>query len=355
MSKFVLTKDNVFDYFERIPENNTHLKCKSCGSCISYFSYQSFILHLRSAKHSEYFKKTATKNLADKSDIYYNRQEFKCIVCKKNVLPENFDNHIHNLHLPEQVAHYEVNRTKKEHMTQISEFMVICELNKCNRDINLKLDPALKLHLRRKHSNILKNVQTGEMHGPSMVTNKKELLNNYTLHMPYFQAKCKFCDNFVEYYINIAKFRQHLIGHHPEVSRYEDVPRNKEPPWIHFMYYSDTNVRCYRCDYLYTEVMKEDWLRTHMDMYHQKDENSPYFNEHVNDWAWKYCDTIGDFQVQCKICSVEEELDIEVAKLNDHFANTHQNKPPSRKREYEIAGPSGSQSQEKKSKEQRSS
>ncbi|XP_012234188.2 uncharacterized protein [Linepithema humile] len=348
MSKVDITKDNVWDYFKRISEEKFQAKCRKCGDSFIYINDSTFLTHLRSSKHKIYFIDEANKNLEKtKQDIYYNSTFIKCDICEKHVLQEDFDDHIQS-HPVEEVAYYEASRTKEEHMKQIDSFDAKCKLKNCNTFIRLQIASTLLHHLLSKHKNELENMQTGAIDDATNVTNKEELLHNYTLHRPhYFRAKCKFCNNFQGYYVDTKKFHQHLEKHHNEATLYEK--KNKRFPWKLFKYYDEKKLQCFLCENLHTEPFLEDSLLQHIFTYHEEMYNSCYYDHNDSDWAWKYCDISGDFQVLCQICSEKTDLDIQLTNLQHHINNTHLNKSPSGKEEYKIAGES--QSQKEKSRE----
>nr|XP_012234211.1 PREDICTED: uncharacterized protein LOC105679016 [Linepithema humile] len=344
MSKFVLTKDNVWDYFEEIP-NKDLASCKKCGERFVYTIDSSILKHLRGQKHQKYFNDAAKRNVSDNLDIYYTPQDTACTICKIHVLRKNLDQHIKDFHPLKKLAHYEAMRTKMEHIRKVSNFKLMCELQNCNSGITLQIHPNINRHLQEKHPNELKNIETDAT--PTAVTNKEDVLRNYILHRPHrFQAQCKFC-NFNEYYVQTENFRKHVQEDHNVVLLHENA--KKGYPWKHFKYFEENILQCNLCQGLHIENVIQDKLAKHVFKIHRDIHNKTFMHRNGTDWTQKYCDFSDDFQVRCYFCNKETELDIEFTKLNDHIVNTHSKEPPSTKRQYETAGPSGSQPQKKKS------
>nr|XP_012234209.1 PREDICTED: uncharacterized protein LOC105679014 [Linepithema humile] len=349
MSEFTLTKNNVWDYFQRIPNEKFRAKCKKCKKNFTYITDIAFLTHLRTKKHQKYFSDKANKNFEEKPNIYYDQLQLQCKICDKKVSHANFREHVRD-HSQEEKAYYEARRTIKEHMIQHDNFEAKCGVENCDDIIVLQIIPPLIYHLESKHRNELENIQKDATRKPTMITNKEDLLCNYILHRPdRFHAQCNFC-NFEEYYTDTGVFHKHLKKKHKKVYSYEDA--NKGFPWEHFKYYDENNLQCLLCRNLHTEEFILEYLEEHVYSYHEQTYHATLQDRNSSDMAWKYCDTSGDFQVRCRLCSAEKELDIEFTKLNDHIRKEHVEKQPSTKSEYdETPEALGSQPQEEKSRE----
>nr|XP_012234212.1 PREDICTED: uncharacterized protein LOC105679017 [Linepithema humile] len=289
-----------------------------------------------------------TKTLKRNPDIYYNQSKLQCKVCDKNVSHANFREHVQN-HSENEKAYYEARRTKQEHMIQHDKFEAKCGVENCDDIILLQIIPPLIYHLESKHRNELEYIQKDATRVPTKVTNREELLQNYTLHTEYFHAKCYFC-NYKEYYIDTAKFHEHLKNDHNKVHSYENA--KKGFPWEHFKYYDENSLQCLLCRNLHTEEFILEYLEEHLYLYHRQTYLATLQDRNSSDMTWKYCDISGDLQVRCHLCSAKKELDINLTKLNDHIMKEHVEKQPSTKSGYdEITEASGSQPQEEKSRE----
>nr|XP_012234210.1 PREDICTED: uncharacterized protein LOC105679015 [Linepithema humile] len=348
MSEIILTKDNVFQYFKRDNQKKFRARCNTCGTSLDYATNDNFLRHLRTDTHKEYFIRETNKNIEADPDIYYNKLLQMCDICGKRVSQATIKAHL-KTHSIEKMVHHETKRTKNEYMIQYDEFWVKCKLENCNELKPLCLSPTLKKHFEKhKKRNELKNIQTDETRKPTIITNKKELLHNYTLHNPdRFHARCNFCD-FEEYYVNFSKIRQHIHEYHNEVYKHEEKHRGY--PWKHYKYYNKNKLQCNLCKEWHIEDFTyfDSGVISHIFFMHTLEHGKTVGDVNGTEWAPKYCDIDGDFQVQCCLCPEEMELNIEFTKLNDHIENTHPKEPPSMKRQYETAGPSGSQPQKKK-------
>nr|XP_012234190.1 PREDICTED: uncharacterized protein LOC105678999 isoform X2 [Linepithema humile] len=344
MSEIIITKDNLWKYFERITEEKFRANCKKCGESFTYITDTAFLAHLRTKKHQKYFVDEANKNLEEEPYIYYDQLKQQCEVCDKNVLYERFEAHVQD-HFEEEMAYYEARRTIKEHMIQHDNFEAKCGVENCDDIILLQIIPPLIYHLESKHRNELEYIQKDATRVPTKVTNREELLQNYTLHTEYFHAKCNFC-NYKEYYVDTVKFHEHLKNDHNEVYSYENA--KKGFPWEHFKYYDEDNLQCLLCRNLHTEVFMLEWLTDHIYSYHNRTYYATLHNRNSSDMTWKYIDISGDFQVRCRLCSAENKLDINFTKLNDHIVKTHLKEPPSTKSRYDKIAEASESPQKKK-------
>nr|XP_012234201.1 PREDICTED: uncharacterized protein LOC105679011 [Linepithema humile]XP_012234202.1 PREDICTED: uncharacterized protein LOC105679011 [Linepithema humile] len=331
MSRVKISKDNVWDHFEKILEQNFRAWCKICELSFLFVDLQCVVKHFGD-KHNEDFISLATKKRREMPKMYFDKY-VNCLVCGTKLLFQNYHNHLCQ-HSTMVLAYYEMTRNKREYYIQTGDFTIKCKIVNCGKIITLPLSKTIKNYLLGDtHLKKLRNMQTDAMSMPLTIKEKRELLREKYVILRCFQAKCKSC-KFQDYYIDTTNFSQHVNERHADVALYERKC-GEGWPWMCFKYYALSTSICIICKTVlpyYSEL-----LINHL--HYQHFMNTRDYYHHDLSWVWKYCNASGDFEVRCNLCTAKISLDVK-SHFNHH---THHFKDTRWQKLTSTAGPSGSQ------------
>ncbi|XP_067210298.1 uncharacterized protein [Linepithema humile] len=267
---------------------------------------------------------------------YLNLLFSQCIICDAKFLStsksEDLEDHL-NSHSEKQRWNHILRSSKGKYWTQRNNFVVECNI--CHTKLNLYIHHYLDIHIRKTHSDKLKNMQ--ETHDPvdsservsSLETNitfmplciatKKHIWEYYT-KLTDFKAQCKYCE-VKHIYINDSSFKRHIRLFHKKILEFEEEKKLIKEPWMYFKYSDQLLLQCIICDADILSTSKSEDLEDHLSSHSEEQRK----NHILQNWKRKYWTQRNDFEVECDICNNNISLQIH-RHLDFHIRNRHSDK-----------------------------
>ncbi|XP_012232178.1 uncharacterized protein [Linepithema humile] len=335
-SKVIEVKENMWEYYSKLPNFRARCKSQNCTFECHYISHVLLLVHI-DEKHKAilewenehidqkpwmYFK-YSFEYISDKKILYS-----ECLICDEFFLVdrESTTTHMLQKHSEEELRNFIDNPWMMKYFIQ-SDDTTEFKCTICCKNITININSVLSDHIIENHLE--------KLHLNISTKNKEKLDQNYTLQD--FQAKCRFC-NFQSCYVNTTNFTEHVKKEHEETYNHEAAHEHTYP-WMYFTYFTSYYLQCRCCDKVVECIY--DFLTTHLDDHSFESFLNTSFRK--SGWERKYYTQSSDFEVQCNICRSKISLNIPLWYFDRHIATTHPNRLTSTQRTHDIAGPSGSQ------------
>nr|XP_012225919.1 PREDICTED: uncharacterized protein LOC105674289 [Linepithema humile] len=347
----IVTKEKVWQYYEKL--SDFLVKCKFCEKEYSYICVAHFKMHVKNL-HKEIFEyeERQLEQLPWRFFKYFNEGSLQCIICSLSFESdyELLSNHLCQ-HSMKQLEDHTFRSWAWKYCTRTGNFEVEC--NSCNKNSIISIKGTLDYHIRREHSDILRNEQkiyetsqssecvssleTVAMSMPSNIGNKKLSLETetsvqsivggtiavessswlwqYYTELPNFRVQCKAC-TYNHYYIDISLFKNHIDTQHKPISLFEETAfKNLE--WQYFQILNNNFVKCVICD-INLAIREGYILNDHISKHSEEDQQK----WSTIPWPLKYFKKNYDLVAKCKICDKIINLYISLT-AHCHILNKH--------------------------------
>nr|XP_012232179.1 PREDICTED: uncharacterized protein LOC105677876 isoform X1 [Linepithema humile] len=329
MSEIIVTRENVWQYFEKVSDYQA--KCKICAQKYIYIN-STFHQHIK-RKHAEIFHYEETcKGRHEWLCFKYNDTlTSQCLFCRQN-FQSDFQflaYYLHQKHVNE-VENYVLYDWTWKYCTRISDFQIKCTV--CTQELYIPLPQNLNKHIVNKHSEELKNAQetcditlSSESVMNSNIMEVKENMWKYYTKLPNFRTRCKLQNcNFECNYISSTYFSIHIHEKHKAIFKWKNA-HNDQKPWIYFNYsfeyISDKEIlysKCLMCGEFF--LVDCESTTTHLLQKHSEEELRNFID---NPWIMKYFKVSDDTaEIKCTICCKNITINI-FPFVSDHIIENH--------------------------------
>nr|XP_012221210.1 PREDICTED: uncharacterized protein LOC105671540 isoform X2 [Linepithema humile] len=326
MSEIIVTKENVWQYYEKL--SDWVAKCKFCANKYMYIDDRWFYEHIQRT-HQEIFEYETYEGRQEWPWIYFKYAYsythplsnictlyLKCLLCGVNCdhsTIESLVNHLRNhSNNKKELEDYVFHDWVKKYCTKCTDFTMDCNLCFLSK-YNFSLENHLNEHITTHSDNLGNELETYDIvtsleyvQDSKIIEIQTNMWEYYYNNLPYFQAKCKFCV-FQCCYVDIINLHSHIETEHKKIFDCEKILEGAKSPWMYFKYsyqYISNKYRfysiCLICGVIFPFTMKS--LKNHLTHQHSDEELKNYTGI-FHDWIWKYCRQSDDNnEVKCNIC-----------------------------------------------------
>nr|XP_012224431.1 PREDICTED: uncharacterized protein LOC105673402 [Linepithema humile] len=245
----LITKEHIWEYYINLTDFKA--QCKYCEFKYNYINDTNFKRHIEK-NHKKILEYEEERKLRKWPWMYFKYSDqllSQCIICYANILSTSksadLEDHLSS-HSKEQRKNHILQNWKRKYWTQRNDFEVECDI--CNNNISLQIRKHLDFHIRKTHSDKLKNMQethdlvdsservssleTNVTFMPLDIATKKHIWEYY-IKLSDFEAQCKYCENKYNY-IDNGNFIRHIAKLHEEIWKYEEGGKLRKRPWMYF-------------------------------------------------------------------------------------------------------------------------